>query len=136
VSDQPPKAGDVGPEEYPLAPPEAQPTRADQTLPPGCNLELPDEEEPDHPEEYQFTLAELLLLVAGASVFLSIATTAARYFRPEARPESFAGLLGLAALVCWVLMVMLAPRRRIVIVAWWVLIGLYLLACVMAAMSR
>jgi hypothetical protein len=78
----------------------------------------------------------MLMMVAGVSVFLSVAASTVRFFPKGAGPESFAGLLGLAALVCWIAMVMIAPRRQIVIVGWWVLLALYLLACVVAAVGR
>ncbi len=136
--DERPRSEDAsGPdEEYPLAPDDPSPPLG-PTLPPGCDPDrLLNQTPSNDADNYQFTLSELLLLVAGVSVFLSAAATVLKCFPKGATPDNFAGMMSFAAIACWMAMILLAPKRRIVIVGWWVLLGLYFLTCVVAAVSK
>jgi hypothetical protein len=124
-------------DEYPLAPSAGEPPPLDHTFAPGCDPDQLDPlgPQPDDSDRLQFSQGELLLLVAGISVFLSIAATILKFLPKGSGPQAFAGLMGFFAFACWVVMVAIAPERRIVVVGWWALIALYLVTCVVAGVQ-
>ena len=81
-----------------------------------------DDSEPFDAERFQFSLAELLLLMALASLILGILGCFPRKYA--------AGLSGLGALVSMLVIAVLKPTRAIIYVAWWVILGIYLLTCI------
>ena len=95
------------------------------------NIDPPADEEPEGPRRFQFSLRELILLVTGASVFLSIV----RSLPGGSFAKAFAGWAGLLVLVAMILMACLQPKRLIFRVGWWVLLGLYLAACAAAILQ-
>jgi hypothetical protein len=110
-------------DEYPLLPPD--PERPDYK-PVATPLDLNELLEAKEKEaaRFQFSLAELLMLVAGTSLVLGILGCFP--------PEYAAFLAGAGALVSMVVLAVLRPSRPIVYLGWWVILGIYLLMCVMA----
>ena len=113
-------------EEYPLAEPEE--TLAERGPPSWVTTEPPDDAQP---ERFQFSVAELLGLVTAVAVVLSVA----RLFPGANNAAAFAGVTGLTVLATLVVLDMIGVKRPIVRTGWWVLLGLYLLICVMAVIG-
>lgn len=88
--------------------------------------------EEDEAKQFQFSLFELLVLTAAVAAIFSFISTVSRFLPGGMSPANFAGLLGLVALVCLVVIALVPNARRIVIIGWWVLVGLYLMSCVFA----
>ncbi len=76
---------------------------------------------------FQFSLAELLMLVAVASLVLGILGCFP--------PKYAAFLAGLGALASLIVLAVLKPSRPIVYLGWWVVFGIYLLMCVAALVT-
>ena len=114
-------------EDYPLAPSEPESAEDKRIWYPGKTDEPP-EAEPPQKDRFQFSLAELLLLMAAASFFLSILG-----FLPEQYAiQNFAGLAGLGVLLSLIVLAFTKPARPIIHIGWWAMLLLYLLACVAA----
>jgi hypothetical protein len=113
-------------DEYPLAPPDE--TLAEHGPPAWIETEPPEDVEP---ERFQFSVAELLGLVTAVAVLLSVS----RIFPGSNHAAAFAGITGLAVLATLVVMDLVGVKRPIVRTGWWVLLGLYLLICVMAVIG-
>ena len=116
---------------YPLAPSGELPPRPDPSPPPGVRWEPAGGEESE-PERFQFSLSELLWLVAAFSFLLSFMSSVIRFLPGSMKAETFAGMMGFGTLLCLIVMAVFPSERRIVQVGWWTLAVLYLLACVMA----
>lgn len=114
-------------EVYPVAPPDPELVDYEPAVYPIARQEPP---EPEPPEEgrFQFTLAELLLLVAVASFFLSILGL----FPGGYTAANFAGLAGLGVLLSLAVLTVLQPARPIIRLGWWAMLVIYGLACVVA----
>ncbi len=84
----------------------------------------------DRSERRQCSLAELLVLTTLAAVGLSVLSLITGGLQaPRA-----AGLVGVVALVGLVVLSLLRPRRLVVHLAWWLLVGAYVVACVVAVL--
>jgi len=115
-------------DEYPLAPSEPGEgcRRPSLSVP-----EEPPEAPPSNADVYQFTLAELLMLVTAASVFLSLLGL----FPQGYTAQNFAGLAGLVVLA-WIFVAwLLEPTRPIVRAAFWAMLAMYLVACLVAVIK-
>ena len=122
--------GDAAPEEeYPLVAPESEPEIEDAVWFPGRSG---DPHEPEPPEGFQFTLAELLMLTAVVALFLSTVGL----FPGGYAIKNFAGVAGVGVLLGMVVLALMQDVRPIIRVAWWVMLGLYALACVAAVVGR
>ena len=80
---------------------------------------------PPRRDDLQFSLGELLLLMAGASCFMSLLG----YFPGGYTAANFAGLTGLGVLAALLIIAFVSPVRAIVNVGLWAMLILYLLAC-------
>ena len=126
--------GDETPEEeYPLATPEPEsapePEVKDAIWFPGRSGEP---HEPEPPERFQFTLAELLMLTAVVALILGTVGL----FPGGFAIENFAGVAGIGLLLGIFVLMLMQDVRPIIHVAWWVMLGLYVLACVVAFVGR
>ncbi len=131
-SGQPPSEDQVT-DEYQLTP--------DDSPPPAATFLPPRAAEPGEPRDAQgdqFTLGELLGVVAAAAVVCSVISSIARWMSPGSTPAELAGIfaavLGLMALAGMILAAWFPPSRRIIIVGWWVLFGLYIVTAIAAAL--
>lgn len=112
---------------YPTVPPE-EPTAGPEPIYTGLAglLDVQD----DRAERRQCSLAELLALVTLAAVGLSVLSLIPGGLQaPRA-----AGVVGVAALVGLVVLSVFRPRRFIVHLAWWLLVGAYVVTCVVAVL--
>lgn len=110
---------------YSMVPPD-QPTAGPEPIYTGQASLLDVEDE--SAQGRQCSLAELLTLVTLAAVGLSLLSLIPGGLEaPRA-----AGIAGVAALMGLVLLCIFRPRRFIVHLAWWVLVGAYVIACVVA----
>jgi hypothetical protein len=131
--DEPPQPPE-SPDEYPLSP-EEPPPEVPRVLP----EPVIDSGEPaKDTEANQFTLSELLWLVAIAAVLMSTISSITRWTKTGNSPASltatYAAILGIATLASMVVLALLPPLRRIVTVGWWVLLSLYVVAAVAAVL--
>ena len=115
------------PDEYPLAP------QVEPLLP--APMIEPDEPRIDS-ESNQFTLGELLGLVTAMVVLLSVIGSVARWTSMGTSPATFAaayaGVLGFGALASMIALTWMPQARRIVVVGWWALWGLYVVTAIAA----
>ena len=109
--------------EYAVRPPDPERVDYKPALEPFDLDELLDSQEKEA-ARFQFSLAELLMLVAVASIVLGILGCFP--------PQYAAFLAGLGALVSMIVLAVLKPSRPIVYLGWWVVFGIYLLMCVAA----
>ena len=116
-AEQPPQADD----EYPLSPLDPERAEHSSSFAPVDLDELMESARPAQPS-FQFSMAEMFLLVAVVSIVLGLLNCFP--------PQYAAGLAGLGALVSMLVIAILKPTRPIVYVAWWVVLGIYLLSCV------
>ncbi len=77
---------------------------------------------------YQFSLAEMFLVISLAAVILSVLG----YLPGGYSPENFAGVAGFGVLAALVVLAYLKPKRFIVHMVWWALLVFYLGACIAA----
>jgi hypothetical protein len=115
-------------DEYPIAPPAFERPKARMPWAPFSfdPDQLPQFGAPkDAP--FQFSLADLLLLVAAVSIVLGLTN-----WLP---PAYAAGLAGFGALVSMVVLASLKPSRAIVYVGWWVVLAIYLVSCFRAMIT-
>ncbi len=85
-------------------------------------------EEPPEPVKFQFSLADLMLLVTAVAVCCSMIKVI-----PGGRNAvNFAGVTGLAVLICMAVLRSAGVTRPIIRVGWWVGLCLYFTACFMA----
>ena len=110
-------------DEYPVLPPDPERPDLKPVVKP-VDLEELLEEEDKEAARFQFSLAELLMLVAGASIVLRILGCFP--------PEYAAALAGVGALLSMIVLAVLKPSRPIVYVGWWAIFGIYLLMCAIA----
>ena len=110
-------------DEYPVLPPDPERLDHKPTREPFDLDELVAAQDKEA-ARFQFSLAELLMLVAVASIALGILGCFP--------PEHAAFLAGAGALVSMVVLAVLRPSRPIVYLGWWVVLGIYLLMCVAA----
>ena len=75
---------------------------------------------------FQFTIADLFKLTTATAVLLAIMKIMAGYW------QYAAGLAGIGALVCLIIITVAEPERRIVQVIWWTMLALYVLASLAA----
>jgi hypothetical protein len=81
------------------------------------------------PQRLQYTLAELLLLSTAASIFLSLASCVLHFVAPPSRPHAFAGLTGLTSLLLLIALALSPTEQRLMRVGWWIMLSLYIGAC-------
>lgn len=127
-SDEPAPAQDSGPLPaiYPTLPPE-EPTAGPEPIYTGLAGPL---EMKDDRSERQCSLAELLVLVTLAAVGLSgLSLIPGGLQAPRA-----AGVVGVAALVGLIVLSIFRPRRFVVHLGWWLLMGAYVATCAMAVL--
>jgi lipopolysaccharide export LptBFGC system permease protein LptF len=110
-------------DEYPVLPPDPERVDYKPTLEPFDLDELLEANVADE-ARFQFSLAELLLLTAMASLILGILGCFPRQYA--------AGLAGLGALISLIVLAVLKPQRPVIYLGWWVILGIYLLSCVAA----
>jgi hypothetical protein len=110
-------------EEYPVLPPDPERVDYKPALEPFDLDELLESKEKEA-ARFQFSLAELLMLVAVASLVLGVLGCFP--------PKYAAFLAGLGALVSMLVLAVLKPSRPIIYLGWWVVFGIYLLMCVAA----
>jgi hypothetical protein len=89
---------------------------------------VPPEPEPQEEDRLQSTLAELLLAVAAAWLFLSVLGL----FPGGYTAANFAGLAGIRVLLSLAVLALLQPTRPIIRLCWWAMLVIYGLACVVA----
>jgi len=77
---------------------------------------------------FQYTLADIFTLTTGVAVLMSILK-----FFPL---HTIAGVSGLGALLSLILLLIWPPERSLLRLGWWVLFGLYLLACIGAIVFK
>jgi len=99
-----------------VKPEEGEQTAAEEA----CELELDE-------DRFQFSLFELLAVAAAASVLCSVVVTLS-----GDSAAVCAGLLGLCTLVMLIVLEVLHISWPALRLAWWVLLGIYLLACAVA----
>jgi len=121
--------GEQPPGGYPLAEPQPVPADDDEAWIPGVTDRPPKDRPP--PERFQFFLAEMLVLTAAAVLFMGVVSLVAG----GQSVERFAGVAGLGILVGMVVLILLPSVRPIIQVGWWVMLGLYLLACAAAVLQ-
>lgn len=121
--------------EYPLSPEEPPPPIVKAAFPATANQPA---EPPVEAESAQFSLSEMLWLVALAAVILSAISSVARWTTLGQSPGQLwaisATLLGLAALLGVVVMSWISKARPILLVGWWVLFGLYIISAATAVL--
>jgi hypothetical protein len=83
-------------------------------------------------DEYQFSLLELLILMAMLAGILAVARTVGLLIPGGNTVENLAGIMGLAALVSMIVLAIIPFSKRIVLVGWWALLGLYILTALIA----
>jgi hypothetical protein len=126
---QPPES----PDEYPLS--REEPPEIPRVLPEPV---IDSSESAKDAEANQFTLSELLWLVAIAAVLMSTISSIARWTKignsPASLAATYAAVLGIATLASMVVLALLPPLRRIVTVGWWVLLSLYIVTAAAAVL--
>jgi len=114
-------SADVPEGDYGLAAPDPEELRSNSFLPdrmPEPGIAAPEE------RPFQFSLAELMLLITLAAVVLGLLRLVSA--------EWSAGLTGLGVLIYLVALAFWGPRWPILYVAWWAMFVVYLLACLAA----
>ncbi len=133
--DEPPQPRRT-PDEYPLSPDE--PPLDVEHCPPLPVIESG--KPPLDAEADQFTLSELLWLVAIAAVLLSAISSIARWTAignsPASLATTYATVLGFGALASMVVLAWMPEARRIVKLGWWVLLGLYIVTATAAVLMN
>ena len=122
-----PNKSDEPDDVYPVNPPEPEVVDYKPSVYPVADQQPP-EPEPEEDNRFQFTLAELLLFMAAASIFLSILGLLPGGYTSA----NFALLTGLGVLLSLVVLTVLKPSRAIVRLGWWAMVVVYALACVVA----
>ncbi len=127
---QPPQS----PDEYPLSPDEPLP-EVERPLPVPV---IDSGEPPVDADQNQFSLAELLGLVAAMAVLLSAISSIARWTALGKSPASFAAtyavVFGFVTLASMIVMAWMRQARLIVMVGWWALLGLYIVTAAAAVL--
>jgi hypothetical protein len=116
---------------YPVAPPDFESVEHDSEGTPSVDPPAsrgPPEPEPPQEGRFQFTLAEMLLAVAAASLFLSILGLLPGGYTAA----NFAGLTGGGVLLSLLVLTLLQPARPIIELCWWAMLVVYGVACVVA----
>jgi hypothetical protein len=121
----------VQPPDECLLSPEGPPPDIERPLP------IPVIESGDPPKDRvadQFTLSELLWLVAAMAVLMSVIRGIARWMTigdsPAALAATYATVFGFAALASMIVLAWIPEARRIVTVGLWALLGLYIVTAV------
>lgn len=132
TADEPSRAEPELPEEgYSVAPPVS---RSANPEPIYCTT--PEDEAGPEPEKdysrYQFSLRELLSLMVGVCLLLSLLGLIPGGYSPA----SFAGLAGWGAVLALIVLSVLKPERAIVYVAWAGLLFFYMAACLAAFLQE
>ena len=121
-------------DEYPLSPEEPPPEV--QRPPPAPAIESG--EPPRDAEADQFSLGELLGLVAVMAVLLSAISSFGRWTSlgssPASLAKTYALVLGFGALASMIVLWFMPHVRRIVLVGWWALLVLYIVTAAAAVM--
>ena len=124
------------PDEYPLSPDEPLP-QVEDSMP---AQPIDSAERPIDAETNQFSLGELLGLVTVMAVLLSVIGSFARWTTlgnsPSTLAAVYATVLGFVALVSMIVLSWIPQARRIVVVGWWALWGLYIITAVVAFWFR
>ncbi|NQU22457.1 MAG: hypothetical protein HQ567_14365 [Candidatus Nealsonbacteria bacterium] len=110
-------------EEYPLVAPDSQPEVQDAIWFPGRSGE-PDE--PELPEGFQFSVGEMMMLTAVVALMMGTVGL----FPGGYEIKNFAGVAGAGVLLGMIVLALMQNVRPIFRVGWWVMLGLYALACV------
>ena len=97
-----------------------------------------DEPPGDSRAEDQFSLGELLGLVAVMAVLLSVISSVGRWtsmgIRRPTSPPRMPRMFGLVALASMIVLAFIPQTRRIVKVGWWALLALYIVAAAAAVL--
>jgi hypothetical protein len=103
---------------YPVLPPE--PEQLDRKLPaPATDINEVVTTAEKEESRFQFSIAEMLLLVGVVALFLGIL---------GCFPQEYAaGLAGLGALASMLVLILLKPTQPIVRMGWWIILGIYAL---------
>jgi hypothetical protein len=112
---------------YPVAPPDPEVVDYKPSVYPIADMEPPGPQ-PREEGRFQYSLAELLLAVSVASLFMGILGL----FPGGYTAANFAGLAGLGVLLSLVVLTVLQPTRPIIRLSWWAMLVIYALACVVA----
>ncbi|MGD0896834.1 MAG: hypothetical protein ABR915_03295 [Thermoguttaceae bacterium] len=136
MSDSEPPADDAGApdDQYRLAPPDPGPGPPEPRLP-GEPVD-PARLEPPPKERFQFSISDLLLVTAAVSLLLSITGRLVQIMPGGPTPANFAGVMGLGALACMIVLALIPQPRGIILLGWWVLSALYVMACAMALLTH
>jgi hypothetical protein len=126
-SPQSPDEYSLLPDEYPLLPDESV-LDVERALPPITEAG----ETPRDAETEQFSLGELLGLVAVMAVLLSTISSIARWATVGSSPaglaKACAAVFGFGALASLIVLALIPQTRRIVTLGWWALLGLYIVS--------
>ena len=116
-------------EDYGLVPVEPGLVPDDEETPqfPATPGELPEPE----PQRFQVSIAELLLVMVGASLLMSVLGLLPQQYAIQ----NFAGLAGLGVLLSMIVLAVLRPTRPVVYLGWWIMLALYVLACIAAVIK-
>ena len=114
-------------DEYPVLPPDPEHVDRRPSFDPVDLDELLDSEASDR-EPWQFSLAEMLMLMLVAALFLGIVS----YLPGGYAVKNLAGIAGLGLVLFRIALDSLRPERTILYVAWWLTLVLYLGTCALA----
>jgi len=117
-------------EEYPLSEPGASLADYEPSIYPRRDRASGDVAEEDQPGDkpFQFTLADLFWLITGVAILLGLLGCVPGGFSAEA----LAGMAGVGLLVSLFVLAIVQPSRPIIRLAWWVMLGFYVLASLVA----
>lgn len=82
------------------------------------------DEPADASQKYQFSLRDILIVNTVVAVLLALTQLFA--------PGLLAGTMGIATLIAAFLLAVYQPENRRVELAWWCMLGIYVIACVIA----
>jgi hypothetical protein len=114
------------PEEYPMRPSPPAPDRKPKVIP-ATRLEdlLGQAQVPP-----QFSLGQAMLMMAASALFLGI------MLRLIPNPAVFAGAMGALCIIALILRPLVRVHATLLGLAWWILLGIYLLACLRAFIEQ
>ena len=114
-------------DEYPVLSPDPQRVDRKPSFQPVDLDELLGSAESDE-TRFQFSLAELMLLALVVALFLGVVS----YLPGGYAAKNLAGMAGMVLVIFRITLELLRPGRKVLYVAWWVMLTFYLAICVLA----